>query len=142
MSFANTDCLPAVGGYLLPLIGRRQKLRMDSEDCLNAVHQYCKFTDDRLKDNKYLIGEQVTLADFFLVSVLAFIFMAFDKVVRPGYPSLTRWFDEVYDLPLYKNVAGDLPLRLDLPLPNPGTGKASVDREEGLDTRQETAVGA
>lgn len=36
MSFGNGDMLPAIGGCILPLIGRPQVVRMDVQDCLRS----------------------------------------------------------------------------------------------------------
>lgn len=37
-------------------------------------------------------------------------YMAFHKVLEADYPLMTRWFYEVYNIPMYKDVAGELPL--------------------------------
>lgn len=132
---ANSDFLPAVGGCILPLIGRRQAVRRNGDDCLEALHQNCKLTDDHLKANKYLVGERVTVADFFLISMLTVAFMAFRKGLQLDYPSLTRWFDDVYNLPMYREVAGDLHL-LDLPYPAVPVENLDSIKNKQIETRQ------
>lgn len=116
MSLANSDLLPAVGGVILPLIGRHLDVRKNSEDCLRAFHADCKLLENHLQKNKYLIGDMVTLADFFTVGMLVFPFMIFHKVLHAEYPRLTEWFNRVYEMPLFKDIAGDLNL-LDVPFP-------------------------
>lgn len=116
MSLANSDLLPAIGGVILPLIGRRLAVRKNSEDCLRAFYTDCKLLEKHLQMNKYLIGDQLTLADFFTVSMLVFAFMVFHKVLHAEYPRLTEWFNGVYETPMFKDVAGELHL-LNVPFP-------------------------
>ena len=115
MSIANSEFIPSIGGCVLPLIGGRQIVRKNEQDCLRVLHRNCKITDEHLKTTRYLIGEQLTVADLFTVGMLSPAFMVFHKVFHTEYPTLTRWFYDVYNIPMYKEVAGDLPL-LDLPL--------------------------
>jgi elongation factor 1-gamma len=116
MSLANSDLLPAIGGVILPLIGRHLAVRKNSEDCLRAFYMDCKLLENHLQKNKYLIGDQLTLADFFTVGMLVFAFMVFHKVLHAEYPRLTEWFNEIYETPMFKDVTGDLHL-LDVPFP-------------------------
>ena len=46
--------------------------------------------------------------------MLVFAFMVFHKVLYAGYPRLTEYFDVVYEMPMFKDVAEDLHL-LNLP---------------------------
>jgi len=116
MSQANSDLLPAVGGVILPLIGRHVAVRMNGEDCLRAFYTHCRLLEKHLQANRYLLGGQPTLADFFTVGVLVFPFMVFHTVLHAEYPRLTEWFNAVYEVPMFKDVAGDLHL-LDVPFP-------------------------
>ncbi|KAF7585219.1 hypothetical protein BBP40_011658, partial [Aspergillus hancockii] len=109
MSFANSDLLPAIGGILLPLIGRRQIIAQDKEDSLLAFRARCKLLNEHLKLRRFLVGGQVSLADFFVVGILAGAYMGFRGVMEAEFPDLTRWFDEVYGIPLFSEVAGELP---------------------------------
>lgn len=116
MSRANSDLLPAVGGVILPLIGRPVPVRMNGEDCLRAFYQHCGLLEGRLRASRYLVGGEPTLADFFTVAMLVFPFMVFHEVLHKEYGRLTEWFNEVYEVPMFKDVAGDLHL-LDVPFP-------------------------
>lgn len=132
MSFANSDFLPSIGGCVLPLIGRQQVIRKNGDDCLKVMHQNCKFTNDHLKIKKYLVGEHATLADLFMVSMLAGSFSVFHKVFHIDYTSMTRWFYDVYNTPMYKEVAGDM-MFLDLPIPAlPADENNSTQEKQGL----------
>jgi elongation factor 1-gamma len=116
MSLANSDLLPAAGGFILPLIGKQLDVRKDQTDCLVAFYKDCRLVDNHLQRSKYLIGAQVTLADFFMTGMLIFPFMILHKVLHSAYPHLTKWFNEVYETPMFKEVAGELRL-LNVPFP-------------------------
>lgn len=116
MSLLNSDLLPAQGGVILPLIGRRQAVRNDKEDSLRALHNDFRTLEMHLQKKRYLVGEKLTLADFFAVGMLVFSFMIFHKVLSVEYPRLTEWFYEVHEVPMFKDVAGELHL-LDVPYP-------------------------
>ena len=131
MCFTNTELLPAIGGCILPLLGKPQIIRHNVEDCLRAMHKECKLIDNRLAGNKYLIGERLTVADLFTVSALAGAYMVFHKELRPQYTWMTRWFDEIYSIPMYKEVAGHLPL-LNLPYPKLPAEESTSIQENGV----------
>ncbi|KAI1318234.1 glutathione S-transferase [Xylariaceae sp. FL0255] len=116
MSFVNCDFMPAIGGCILPLIGRRVKIHKDTNDCLRAMYEHCDLTNDHLTTNRYLVGDKLTVADVFMTSLLFGLFKVFHPVVHEKYPSLTRWFYEVYDMPMFKGVVGEFEhVNLDYP---------------------------
>ena len=144
MSFGNSEFIPSIGGCILPLIGRRQQIRSNSEDCLRAMHLNCKITDNHLKTSRYLVGDRLTVADFFMVGMLFGGFMIFHKVFHPEYPSLTRWYYEVYNEPMYKEVAGEIRL-MDLPYPTLPAEESNGTMEtmdKKVEMRQETTASA
>ena len=141
MSFANSDFLPSIGGCILPLIGRKQPIRKNTEDCLRALYQHCKLTDNHLKWNRYLIGERLSVADFFMVAMLEGAFMVFHKVLHTDYKAMTRWFYDVYNTPIYRDIVGELPL-LDVPFPTLPTDENPAEQGKPLEVQQDTAVAA
>lgn len=116
MSLVNSDMLPAIGGIILPLMGRKQIIQMNQQDCLHVFHTDCRLLDDHLKTSKYLIGDTVTIADLFSTTMISFAVMVFHKMLAEKYPYLLKWFNEVYGMDIIKNVAGPLHL-LDVPYP-------------------------
>ena len=82
MSLANSDLLPAQGGVILPIIGRPETIRKNTEDYLRALHKNFRLLESQLQKTKYLVGEQLTLADFFAVGMLVFSFMVFHKMLQ------------------------------------------------------------
>ncbi|KAH8807217.1 glutathione S-transferase [Xylogone sp. PMI_703] len=116
MSLANSDLLPAIGGVIIPMLGRQLEVRKNGEDCLRAFHANCRLLDDHLQKSRYLVGDQLTLADYFTAGILVFAVMVFHKVFRKDYPRLMEWFNEVHGVPMFKDVVGELHL-LDIPYP-------------------------
>ncbi|KAL9038602.1 MAG: hypothetical protein Q9214_005212, partial [Letrouitia sp. 1 TL-2023] len=114
MSLANSDLLAAIGGLVLPLFGQHQVVRKNTEDCLRALYKDCWALNNQLLNTKYLVGDTLTLADFFTVGAMMFGVMVFHTVLQKDYPRLMEWFYEVYEVPMFKDVAGDLQL-LDIP---------------------------
>ena len=134
MSFANSDLLLSIGGCILPLIGRVPYIRINGDDSLIALHQNCKYLDDHLKTNRYLVGERLTIADYFVAATLIGGYMVFHKMLRPQYTEMTRWFYEIYHMPVLKDLVGDLQL-LDLPIPNLPVEKDNqkhIEAHEGI----------
>ncbi|KAL4750274.1 hypothetical protein BDW72DRAFT_213506 [Aspergillus terricola var. indicus] len=118
MSFANSDLFPAIGGVFLPRIGQRQIIRQDDGDSLRAMLQRCKYLDEHLKRSRYLVGECLTIADFFTASLLMGAFAAFRKSMQERFETLCSWYDGVLEVGWFKDVAGGVPdLGLELEIP-------------------------
>ena len=116
MSFANSSLLPAIGGIILPVIRQPIEVHMDDQDCLRILRRDCKTLEDHLQKSKYLVGDQLTLADLFTVGLLFGAYMLLHKTLTAEYPRLTEWFNEVYTMPMIESVAGPLH-KLDIPVP-------------------------
>lgn len=138
MSLANSDLLPAIGGVILPLLGRHITIRKNSEDCLRAFHADCRLLEEHLRKSKFLVGERMTLADFFTVGTLVFAVMVFHPVLEVEYPRLMEWFEEVYEVPMFKDVAGDLHL-LNVPFPTLSVGEG--ERAKDVENEVKGTVG-
>ncbi|KAL5356056.1 glutathione S-transferase [Aspergillus floccosus] len=116
MSFGNGDLLPAIGGCLLPLIGRSQIIRQDSDSSLVALKARLGCLEDHLAERSFLVGEQLTVADLMVAAFLAGAFVAWHKVMESEYAKTSRWFYAVYDTPIIRGVVSQLP-KYNLPFP-------------------------
>ncbi|KAL2830750.1 glutathione S-transferase [Aspergillus cavernicola] len=116
MSFANSDLFPAIGGVFLSLIKEQQIIKQDSEDSIRAMLHRGKYLDEHLKGSKYLVGERLTIADFFTASMLMGAYAAFRGGMIERFPVLSSWYDEVCAVEWYREVAGGVP-DLGFPLP-------------------------
>lgn len=64
------------------------------------------------RNHSYLVGDRgvPTLADFFVVGTLQFAVMVLHKMFTAKYPCVMAWFLDVYKMPLFRDVVGDLHL--------------------------------
>ncbi|KAK8050743.1 hypothetical protein PG994_012473 [Apiospora phragmitis] len=116
MSFANGDLLPAIGGIILPVIRQPIDVRMDDQDCLRVLRRDCQLMEEQLQKSRYLVGDQLTLADLFTVAMLQGAYVLLHQVLKPAYPRLTEWVNEVFAMPMFQSIAGPLH-ELNLPVP-------------------------
>jgi elongation factor 1-gamma len=116
MSFANGDLLPAIGGCLLPLIGRRQIIVQDSNDSIRALRDRCGLIEQHLHGQQFLVAEQLTLADLFVFGMLTGAYVAWNKTMEVEYPEVSRWFYAIAERPMVKGVTGQL-AQYHLPFP-------------------------
>ncbi|KAJ4360052.1 elongation factor EF-1 gamma subunit [Didymosphaeria variabile] len=109
MSYANTEILTPLGGWFRPLVGRDPYNKKNIEDSKAAATKAVHVLEEYLLTHTYLVGERLTLADFFTASILARGFQYFyDKAWRAENPNVTRWYETVYNVPSYSAVAGKL----------------------------------
>jgi elongation factor 1-gamma len=116
MSFANGDLLPAIGGCLLPQIGRRQIIVQDSNDSIRAFRDRCGLIEQHLQGKQFLVAEQLTLGDLFVFGMLTGAYVAWNKTMEVEYPNVSRWFYALAELPMVKDVTGQL-AQYHLPFP-------------------------
>jgi len=71
MSFANSEILPALGGWFRPLIGRdtynKKSVDTAQANSLKAIG----VLEKHLLTQTFLVGERLTLADLFATSIIA-----------------------------------------------------------------------
>ena len=109
MSFANSEILPNIAAWFQPLVGRASYNKKAVDDAsakaLKAVH----VLEDHFLVNTYLVGERLTLADLFMTGLITRGFQyLFDKQFRSNYPNVTRWYETVYNQPIYSAEAPKL----------------------------------
>ena len=130
MSFANSELLPSLGGWFRPLIGRDPYNKKNIEDSKKATEAKLKVMEDHLMINTYLVGERLTLADLFAVSIISRGFQFFfDKEWRAHNPCITRWYETVYSQPIYSDVADKLNF-IDTAIPNTPPKKEEKPKQE------------
>lgn len=93
--------------------------------------------EEHLQHNTYLVGERITLADLFAVGVIARGFeFFFDKKWRQENPNVTRWYETVYNQPIYSAVAPKFEL-LDTPkLTNVAPKKPEQPKKEAAPKKE------
>ncbi|KAK4250753.1 hypothetical protein C7999DRAFT_28838 [Corynascus novoguineensis] len=106
MSFFNSEVLPKLGSWFRPLIGRDPYNKKAVEDASKAALEAISVVENHLRDNTYLVGERITLADLFGTALISRGFeYFFDKEWRQKNPNVSRWYETVYNQPIYSAVA-------------------------------------
>lgn len=105
MSFMNTEVLPHIGGWFRPLIGRDPYNKKSVEDHQKAALEAVHVLEQHFLVHTYFVGERITLADIFGVSLIARGFQyLFDKQWREQNPNTTRWYETVSAQPIWRAV--------------------------------------
>jgi len=106
MSFFNTEVLPKLGAWYRPLLGWDPYNKKSIDDASKAAAKAISIVEEHLLHNTYLVGERITLADLFATSIIARGFQFFyDKKWRSENPNVARWYETVYNQPIYSEVA-------------------------------------
>lgn len=109
MSYANSEILPSLGGWFRPLVGRSPYNKKNVDDSQKAAAKAVATLEEHLEKATYLVGERLTLADVFAVGILGRGFQYFyDKAWRAANPNVTRWYETVYNQPIYSGVVEPL----------------------------------
>lgn len=105
MSYANTEILPALGGWFRPLIGRDPYNKKNVDDSSKAALLAVKTLEQHFMVHTFLVGERITLADLFTASLIARGFeYVLDKQWRQENPNTTRWYETIVNQPVWKAV--------------------------------------
>ncbi|CAL9735135.1 hypothetical protein MOSE0_G07800 [Monosporozyma servazzii] len=107
-SLSVSDFVDREFNYLGPLLGF---LPYDTDANLQAEKQFdvvAQIFEDHLKNNQYLVGSHITLADLCASGSFFFGFnFAFDENWSQQYPNITRWYKEVTKSPYVSNFFND-----------------------------------
>ncbi|KAL4789088.1 glutathione S-transferase [Aspergillus venezuelensis] len=108
MSFGITEILPALGGWFNPLIGRApfipESIRKHKEETLLRM----KMLDDHLGQREFLVGDNLSLADLFVLGVVQGAFRFFlDPKWRKEHKGVSGWFERVHSTEIVTSVAGE-----------------------------------
>lgn len=130
MSFANSEILPALGGWFRPLIGRDPYNKKNVEDSKQVALKVVKVLEDHLLVNTYLVSERLTLADIFAAGIISRGFQFFfDKEWRSEHPNTTRWFETITNQSIYSDVADKLDF-IEKAIPNQPPKKEAAPKAE------------
>ncbi|RYO81745.1 hypothetical protein DL763_008483 [Monosporascus cannonballus] len=111
MSFFNTEVLPKLGAWYRPLLGWDPYNKKAVDDAAKATEKTLSVVEEHLLHNTYLVGERITLADLFAASIVSRGFQFFfDKEWRAKHPNAARWYETVYNQPIYADAAAPFEL--------------------------------
>ncbi|KAL8404115.1 hypothetical protein RB594_009103 [Gaeumannomyces avenae] len=142
MSFFNSEVLPPMGAWYMPLLGKDTYNKKVVEETSKKTLKAISVVEEHLKNNTFLVGERITLADLFSVGIIARGFeFFFDKQWRQEYPHTTRWYTTVYQQPIYSAVAPPLELLETPKLTNTPPKKAEQPKKEAPKPKAAPAQG-
>ncbi|MCW5749228.1 MAG: glutathione S-transferase family protein [Alphaproteobacteria bacterium] len=86
-----------VRGVLLPRFGLRQRPEADVQADLKKVPDLWRPLEATLKSSRYLAGDAVSLADFFLVPIMFYVPEVPDlmAIAKDGWTEIPRWAREM-----------------------------------------------
>ena len=94
------------------------------------LSRWSRSLEDHLLVNTYLVGERLTLADIFTTSLISRGFQFFfDKPWRSESPNVTRWYETVYNQPIFSDVAEKFQF-IEKPIPNPPPKEKAAPKQE------------
>ncbi|KAI1468519.1 eEF1-gamma domain-containing protein [Daldinia caldariorum] len=110
-SYFNTEVLPKLAAWYRPLLGVDPYNKKAVEDAAKNSEKVISVVEQHLLHNTYLVGERITLADLFAAGIISRGFQYFfDKQWRSEHPNVTRWYETVYNQPIYADVSKPLEL--------------------------------
>ncbi|KAI1138919.1 eEF1-gamma domain-containing protein [Hypoxylon sp. FL0543] len=115
LSYFNSEVLPKLGAWYRPLLGWDPYNKKAVDEAAKGAAKVVDVVEEHLLHHTYLVGERITLADLFAVGIISRGFQFFyDKAWRSAHPNVTRWYETVYNQPIYSAVAKPFEL-LDTP---------------------------
>jgi len=137
MSFFNSEVLPKLGAWYRPLLGKEPYNKKNVEENQKVALKAVSVVESHLLNNTFLVGERITLADLFAVGIIARGFeFFFDKQWRSENPNVTRWYETVYNQPIYSAIAPKYTL-LDTPkLTNVAPKKAEQPKKQAAPKKE------
>ncbi|KAL9128660.1 MAG: hypothetical protein Q9217_002688, partial [Psora testacea] len=128
MSYTNQEIVPTLAGAFRPIVGLDPYNKKNVEESLKAALKAVHVLDEHLLVHTFLVGERITLADLFTAGLLSRGFQYFfDKKWRSENPNVTRWYETVYNQPIYSSVVKKLEF-IDEAIKNQPPLKAKEDK--------------
>jgi elongation factor 1-gamma len=129
MSFFNSEVLPKLGGWFRPLLGKDSYNKKAVEEAQKAALAAIAVAEAHLRDNTYLVGERITLADIFATGIISRGFeYFFDTEWRQQNPNVSRWYETVHNEPIYSAVVPEFSLLEKPKLTNVAPKKAEAPK--------------
>ncbi|XP_005185166.2 glutathione S-transferase 1 [Musca domestica] len=72
---------------------------------IDVIVEGYEFLESFLKDNKYMAGDHLTIADFSIVSTVSSL-LIFSEIDEVKFPKLSAWLKSIESLPYYEEANG------------------------------------
>ena len=131
MSLWNSDII-SQAGIMYSQVKGYENFNKKSFDAAKATLEtiIVNVVEARLRDFTYLVGEELTAADYFAACIAAFPFMfLFDKAWVAKHPVFMRWFNTVKAQPLVSSIFANFTI-LDAALAPPQKKKEQKPKQE------------
>jgi len=91
----------------LAAIGHKTCSKEIFESNFEGLKKLLRIIDDRVKQNKFLVGDSVSIADIAVVTSLTFLFRYFfDEKFRKPFPNLTKYYETIANEENFKKIQG------------------------------------
>ncbi|KAI1399036.1 elongation factor 1-gamma [Hypoxylon fuscum] len=107
-SFANSELLPPIMAWINPVIGKGPS----SPEILAAAEKnnegMVSVVEKALEGKQYLVGDQLTIADLFVVSAITRGYQfVFTKKWAAAHPAIHEWYMRLKNDPIWKKIDGE-----------------------------------
>ena len=109
MSYASMEILLPLSAAFRPIIGLDPFNKKNVDEAYKATMKAVSVLEEHLLVHTFLVGERITLADLYTAGMLSRGFeFFFDRKWCSENPNVTRWYETVYNQPIYSSVVGEL----------------------------------
>lgn len=103
------EILLSLSAAFRPIIGLDPYNKKNVDEAYKAAMKAINVLEEHLLVHTFLVGERITLADLYTAGMLSRGFeFFFDKKWRSENPNVTRWYETIYNQPIYSSVVGEL----------------------------------
>ncbi|KAL3418516.1 elongation factor 1-gamma [Phlyctema vagabunda] len=107
-SFANSELLPPIMGWINPVIGKAPS----SPEILAAAAKYTEgmvsVVEKSLEGKRFLVGDQLTMADLFVVAAIARGYQfVFTKSWAAAHPNIHEYYMRIKGDDIYRKIDGE-----------------------------------
>ncbi|KAI5297579.1 hypothetical protein KEM56_004714, partial [Ascosphaera pollenicola] len=105
MSWANSEAIASLAAWIRPLVGSLPYNKKGVEDAKMTTISLFDLLEKHLTANQFLVGERLSLADYFVASTLTMGFArVLDEAWRNANPAIFRWFETVSNQRAFKET--------------------------------------
>jgi len=102
-----TELEPAVLAFAAPYLGYAPFVKESDAKAAEETKTWLTILNNHLNNRKFLVGDEITIADLSLASALNFSFQfLYDEKKRNQYSNITKWFQEVTSQEKWRSVYG------------------------------------
>ena len=97
IEFASCEINRCVKSIIYPIFGWTPFCKEEADKANGNLKKYLKILEENLKNNNYIVGERISLADVLLFRYLRFFMMLhFPEGMRKSlFPQTTKWFEKI-----------------------------------------------